>query len=152
MPQRRQTLLLALALAFPFAAPVLAADLSPVGTWTTIDDATHKPKSVVQITEDNGVLSGKVMQVLESEQGPNPLCTKCTGDLKDKPVVGMQIIRDMKLDGDTWQGGSILDPHSGKTYGCRIRVTDAGSKLEVRGFKGISLLGRTQVWERRDTP
>lgn len=148
MLQRCQTALFALALALPFATSALAADLSPAGTWTTIDDATHKPKSVVEITETNGVLSGKVLQVLESEHGPNPLCEKCTGDLKDKPVVGMQIIWDMKQDGDEWKGGKILDPNSGKTYGCKIRVTDAGQKLEVRGFMGFSLLGRTQVWNR----
>lgn len=151
MMQRCQTALFALALALLFAAPALAADHTPVGTWTTIDDATGKPKSVVEISETNGELSGKVVQVLQSEHGTNPLCVKCTGALKDKPVVGMQILWGMKQNGDAWQGGKILDPNSGKTYGCKMRVTDAGQKLEVRGFMGFSLLGRTQVWNRGTT-
>ncbi|MCK9538566.1 DUF2147 domain-containing protein [Dokdonella sp.] len=140
-----------LALAFVFAAiPVAAADLSPVGTWTTIDDATGKAKSVVQISESNGELTGTVLEVLESDQGPNPLCTKCKGDLKDQPVTGMRIIWGMKQDGDTWQGGKILDPKTGKIYGCKLHVIDDGQKLEVRGFMGFSLLGRTQVWVRKE--
>lgn len=150
---KRSTALLVLALALPFAAPAWASDsTSPVGTWTTIDDTTQKPKSVVEISESNGELSGKVLQVLQSDQGPHPLCTKCTGDLKDKRIEGLQIISGLKKEGDAWQGGKILDPKSGKVYDCKIHLTDGGQKLEVRGFKGISLLGRTQVWERKSTP
>jgi uncharacterized protein (DUF2147 family) len=149
MLSRCQSALLAFAL---FAAPALAAAASPVGTWTTIDDATGKPKSVVEISEANGELTAKVLQVLQSEHGTHPLCTECKGDLKDKPVVGMQIIWGMKQDGDEWKGGKILDPKTGKVYGCKLHVTDNGQKLEVRGFMGFSLLGRTQVWERKEAP
>lgn len=140
------------ALALTFGAPALAADLSPVGTWTTIDDATGKPKSVVQITEDNGKLQGKVLEVLQSEQGPHPTCTKCEGERKDQPIEGMTIMWDVVKDGDSWDGGRILDPKSGKVYKVKLTPTDNGQKLDVHGYVGFSLLGRSQVWERKATP
>ena len=147
MSYRRPSALLALALAV--AAPAYAAEMTPVGTWTTIDDATGKPKSIVQITESNGTLEGKVLEVLQSEQGAHPVCKECDGERKDKPVEGMVIIWGVSKDGDVWDGGKILDPKNGKTYGCKMHLTDGGQKLEVRGFVGFSLLGRTQTWERQ---
>jgi uncharacterized protein (DUF2147 family) len=137
------------AFALAFGAPALAADGSPVGTWTTIDDTTGKPKSVVEISENNGELSGKILEVLQSDQGPNPVCKECEGERKDQPVTGMIIIWGMKQDGNAWEGGKILDPKSGKIYGCILTPVDGGQKLEVRGFKGFSLLGRTQTWVRK---
>jgi len=147
MLQARQTALLALALAI--GAPALAADTSPVGTWTTIDDATGKPKSIVQITESGGKLEGKVLEVLQSEQGPHPLCKECDGDRKDKPIEGMTIIWDVQKDDDVWDGGRILDPKNGKVYKVKLTLTDNGQKLDVHGYIGFALLGRSQVWERR---
>jgi len=147
MLQARQTALLALALAI--GAPALAADTSPVGTWTTIDDATGKPKSIVQITESGGKLEGKVLEVLQSEQGPHPLCKECDGDRKDKPIEGMTIIWDVQKDDDVWDGGRILDPKNGKIYKVKLTLTDNGQKLDVHGYIGFALLGRSQVWERR---
>jgi len=147
LPRRISILL---ALVFVSAAPLALAQDSPVGTWTTIDDTTGQPKSIVQISEQDGELTGKVVEVLQSDQGPNPLCTACKGDLKDQPVTGMRIIWGMKQDGDAWKGGRILDPKSGKVYGCNMHLTDDGRKLEVRGFMGMALLGRTQVWQRRE--
>lgn len=139
-----------LALALLIGAPALAQDLSSAaGQWTTIDDATGKPKSIVQIDISGDQLSGKVLEVLQSDQGPHPVCKECSGDRKDQPIEGMTIIWGMKKSGDGWAGGSILDPKSGKTYGCKIQLADGGQKLEVRGFKGFSLLGRTQVWQRK---
>jgi uncharacterized protein (DUF2147 family) len=153
-PFRRSRAMPLLPALFAFAlvfatAPAVAADLTPVGTWTTIDDATGKPKSVVEITESGGELTGKVVEVLQSDQGPNPLCKECEGERKDQPVTGMTIIWGMKQDGDRWEGGKILDPKTGKVYGCILTPTDGGEKLQVRGFKGFSLLGRTQVWQRK---
>jgi uncharacterized protein (DUF2147 family) len=139
----------AFAAALLCSAPALAADTSPAGVWTTIDDTTHQPKSVVEITEQNGELTGKVQAVLQSDQGPNPVCKDCEGERKNQPVTGMTIIWGMKKDGDGWSGGKILDPKNGKVYGCKMHLTDNGQKLEVRGFIGFSLLGRTQVWERK---
>jgi uncharacterized protein (DUF2147 family) len=147
MLQRCQPALFALALVF--GAPALAADLTPVGTWTTIDDTTHKPKSIVQITEDNGKLQGKVLQVLQSDQGPHPLCKKCEGERKDQPVEGMTILWGVSKDGDVWDGGKILDPKTGKIYKVKLTVADNGQKLDVHGYIGFALLGRSQVWERK---
>lgn len=133
-----------------FGSIALAADpASPVGSWTTIDDSTGKPKSIVELSEQNGELTGKVVEVLQSEQGPHPICKECEGERKNQPIEGMQIIWGMKKDGDTWAGGKILDPKTGKVYNCKIHVADGGQKLEMRGFMGISLLGRSQVWERK---
>jgi uncharacterized protein (DUF2147 family) len=133
-------------------AHAFAAETSPVGTWKTVDDKTGQAKSFVEITEQNGELTGKVKEVLQSDQGPNPICKECEGDRKNQPVTGMTILWGMKKDGDGWSGGRILDPKTGKEYGCKIKLSDDGQKLEVRGFMGFSLLGRTQVWERQAAP
>jgi uncharacterized protein (DUF2147 family) len=130
------------------ADPVFAADATPVGIWRTIDDTTKQPKSIVEIVEVNGELTGKVKQILQSDKGPNPVCDDCEGERKGQPVLGMTIIWGMKKDGDVWDGGTILDPNNGKTYGCKLTPSEDGKTLQVRGFKGFSLLGRTQVWER----
>jgi uncharacterized protein (DUF2147 family) len=148
MPMRHVLTAFVAAAAFS-AMRAFAADATPVGVWKTIDDKTGQPKSIVEITEQNGELSGVVKEVLQSDQGTNPVCKECEGDRKDKPVVGMQIIWGMKKDGDTWEGGKILDPKNGKEYGCKMHVLDDGKKLEVRGFIGFSLLGRSQTWERQ---
>ena len=138
------------------ALPLLAmsfsvfAQESPVGTWTTIDDETGKPKSVVEIYEArDGSLAGRVDEILQSDRGPNPVCDKCSGANKDKPVKGMVILWGIKQKGNTWEGGKILDPASGKVYSVKVTPTEGGSKLEVRGFMGFSLLGRTQTWVRQ---
>lgn len=136
------------ALCLVVAGYAFAASDSPVGVWKTIDDVTGKPKSLVEITEHNGVLEGKVLQVLQSDQGPHPICDKCGGERHNKPVEGMTIMWDMRRDDDVWDGGHILDPKNGKTYGCKIALIEGGAKLKVRGFIGFSLLGRTQIWER----
>jgi len=125
------------------------AQNSPVGKWQTIDDATGKPKSIVTIWEESGKLFAKIDEVLNADaDNPNHLCIHCQGDLKDKPEVGLRILWDMKKDGDEWSGGKILDPHNGKVYRCTISLEDSGRKLKVRGFIGISLIGRTQYWTR----
>ena len=124
------------------------ADMSPVGIWKQIDDKTGEAKSLIQISDVNGELTGKVLKVLKSRKGPNPLCDKCSGALKNQPVTGMEILRGMKPDGSSWSGGTILDPKSGRTYRCDMKVIDGGQKLKVRGYIGFSLFGRTQVWLR----
>ena len=124
---------------------------SPAGRWKTIDDETGKVKSIVAIREENGRLYGKIEKVLDSDQpGPNPLCLKCEGDLKNKPENGLQIMWDLKKDGNEWSGGQILDPHNGKVYRCYISLEDGGKKLKVRGYIGFALLGRTEYWVRME--
>jgi uncharacterized protein (DUF2147 family) len=132
------------------AAQAFAATDTPVGTWTQVDDATGRPKSIIEITRlPDGTLQGVVKQVLFSDQGTHPICDKCEGGRHDKPVVGMTIMWGVKRDGDVWNGGQILDPHIGKTYKVRLKLADGGRKLDVRGYIGFPLLGRSQVWLRR---
>ncbi len=133
------------------ASNAFAQATSPVGRWTTIDDETKKPKSVIAIWEENGKLFGKIEKLfLEPNEKQDPVCDKCQGDLKDKPILGMTILRDLKKDDDEWTGGTVLDPANGKTYKCKIAVEDGGKKLKVRGYIGLSLLGRTQHWVRAE--
>ena len=132
-----------------FLSPAFAAGETPVGRWVTIDDKDHQPRSVIEIVDSGSGLQGRIVKIYD-RPGDNPahLCRKCKGDLKDKPVVGMTVISGVKQDGDVWDGGTIMDPGSGNTYSAKLTPTDAGQKLDVRGYMGISLLGRTQTWVR----
>ena len=130
---------------------VMAQSVSPVGVWKTIDDVTGKERSIVRIVEVNGALQGTVENIFERPgDDPDHLCDKCKGDLKDKPVIGMTILWDLKDKGDVWKGGKILDPDNGKTYSCKMELAEEGKELNVRGFIGISLIGRTQTWYRME--
>lgn len=116
------------------------------GKWTTIDDHTGKEKSVVEIYENNGMVYGRIVQILDKAK-ENKLCDKCEGANKGQPVKGMVILQGLEKDGDTWEDGSILDPETGKIYKCHITL-DNPNKLKVRGYIGFSLIGRTQYWNR----
>lgn len=132
------------------SAPLLAATDSPVGLWKNIDDVTGQAKALIEISANAGVLEGRIVQLFrQSDEEQNPLCAKCTGTLHEQPVLGMTILTGLKKDGDEWDDGAILDPNNGKVYRCKIALVDGGTKLEVRGFIGISLFGRSQVWERQ---
>jgi uncharacterized protein (DUF2147 family) len=137
-------------LAITFVASMAQAQESIVGRWKTIDDETGKPKSVVVITEKDGAIVGKIESLFrEPTEDQNPKCDKCSGDKKDQLIIGMQILSGLKKDGDKkWSGGEILDPKNGKTYSCKLEIIENGQKLKLRGFIGVSLLGRTQVWQR----
>ena len=139
-----------IALGLLCAAQAYAADTTPAGTWTQVDDATGKPKSIIEITEQpDGTLQGVVKQVLFSDQGTHPICDKCEGERHNKPVDGMVIMWGVKKDDDVWDGGQILDPNNGKTYKVKLSLTDNGRKLDVRGYIGMPMLGRTQTWLRK---
>lgn len=116
------------------------------GKWKTIDDETGEAKSIVEIYEKDGKIYGKVVEILNPAK-KNATCKECKGADKDKPILGLVIIRGLEKDGDEWTDGDILDPNKGKFYSCTIEM-DGKDKLEVRGYMGISLLGRTQVWHR----
>jgi len=132
-----------------FSGSAFAQEPSPVGNWKTIDDKTGKVKSIVKITETNGELQGVVEKVFSPPtESEHPICDKCEGERKDKPVIGMTIMSGLKKTGDEYTGGQILDPAEGKTYKCRIKLAEDGKTLNMRGFIGISLLGRTQTWLR----
>ena len=139
----------ALAVSFLLACPSRASEASVIGRWVTVDDKTGAPRSVVEIAEADGTLQGKIAKIYdEPGQSPSDLCTKCSGDLKDKPILGMKILAGLKRDGDAWDGGTILDPDSGNVYSATLGLSDSGKKLVVRGYLGISLFGRSQTWIR----
>ena len=140
----------ALALATVGAFGHAQAQMTPVGSWHTIDDKTGEIKSLVVITESNGVLSGHVDKLLRKEADQKAVCNKCTDDRKDKPMLGLEIIRAArKAEGkDVWEDGNIVDPDNGTVYKLKMTPIEGGSKLEVRGFIGFALLGRTQTWIR----
>jgi uncharacterized protein (DUF2147 family) len=120
---------------------------SPVGRWKTIDDATGKVKSIVSIQERNGKLSGTI-EALFDPPVPRPTCYLCTGAMKDQPLVGLQVLWGFHPDGNTWSGGQILDPETGKVYRASLALEDGGRKLRLHGYIGIPLLGRTERWLR----
>ncbi len=115
------------------------------GKWKTIDDETKQPKSVVEIyKKSDGKYYGKITQLLIKPENPN--CVACKDDRKGKPLTGLEIIRGLKKEGNEFTGGTITDPKTGKTYKCTI--TKSGDQLSVRGYVGISLMGRTQTWQK----
>lgn len=123
-----------------------ANPISPVGYWKTIDDKTELAMAIVEIyPTEEGTLEAKVVEILDEEHGPNPRCQECPGELRDKPVMGMVVMWDLKEDDGRWTGGRILDPRKGKVYKAKVALTDEGN-LEVRGYIGLSLFGRTQIW------
>ena len=116
------------------------------GKWKTIDDETKQPKSIVEIFKaSNGKYYAKISQLLIKPE--NNTCVKCTDDRKNKPLIGLEIVRGLSKDGNEFSGGTITDPKSGKTYKCTIK-TNGTDKLDVRGYIGFSLIGRTQTWHK----
>jgi len=127
------------------------AQATPVGLWKTIDDDTKKEKSLVRITDSGGVLTGKIEKLLDPATKPDAVCDKCSDDRKDKPMLGLTIVRNARQDADDpalWIGGDITDPKNGKVYRLRLKPVDGGKTLEVRGYIGMPMLGRTQTWVR----
>ena len=127
------------------------AQMTPVGLWQSIDDGNGQPKAEISIAQRaDGGLTGKVERSLLVNSTTDTNCVLCTDDRKNQPKVGLEIIRGgKKADGkDVWEGGKILDPENGKEYSLRLTPTDGGRKLEVRGYIGAPILGRTQVWNR----
>jgi uncharacterized protein (DUF2147 family) len=129
-------------------SPVLAlAQATPVGLWKTIDDDGKTAKSLVRISEQGGTLVGSIDKLLDPTAPADAKCDKCSDDRKDKPVLGLQIIRGVKAEGDgVWGGGEVLDPNNGKTYRTRLKPVDGGKKLEMRGY--IGPFYRSQLWQR----
>jgi len=119
---------------------------SVTGKWKTIDDETGQAKSIVEVYEQNGKIYGKVVEILNPAKKDSK-CTKCKGADKDKPINGLVIIKGLTKDGNEWTDGDILDPQKGKLYSCTIKL-DGADKLSVRGYMGISMLGRSQTWHR----
>lgn len=127
-----------------FAALSMQAQ-TVTGKWKTIDDETGKAKSIVEISEKNGKLYGKVVEILTDKKDAK--CDKCSGADKGKPIKGLTIIKGLSKDGKEYSGGTITDPSSGKEYKCVVKLNGT-EKLDVRGYVGIQALGRTQTWVR----
>ncbi len=139
-----------LILAMFFFAPFSFANDSPVGLWKTIDDKTNKPRSLVRIVEENGEYKGIVEKGLREDDNPERVCEKCDAPRKNQKIQGMTFMWGLKKDGNEFKGGEILDPENGKIYRCKMKLVDGGKKLDVRGFIGIALIGRTQTWWREE--
>ena len=124
------------------------AQNTPAGLWRNTDDKTGEAKAEIRITETAGVLSGKIEKRLLVTPGTGDVCVPCGDDRKDKPIVGLEIIRGAKkAEGrDIWEGGKILDPENGRNYTLKMTPIEDGKKLEVRGSFGP--FGRTQTWTR----
>lgn len=126
---------------------VFAASLD--GTqWQTVDDKTGEKKAIIQLNEKGGKVSGKIIKVLDKQKA-KAVCTKCFGSLKNKPVEGLQILTGLKADGNNqWSDGKLVDPESGKVYSGKITLSDNGQSLDLRGYVGTPLFGRSQTWQR----
>lgn len=125
-----------------------SAQMTPIGTWHSFDEKSGEIKSELVIEQVNGVLRGYISKLLRKGAEQKRLCTECSDDRKDKPVLGMEIIRGAQKEKDeaVWSAGKILDPENGKEYALKLTPIEEGKKLEVRG--SILFIGRTQTWAR----
>ncbi|MCE3603688.1 DUF2147 domain-containing protein [Massilia sp. P8910] len=143
--------LIAAMLAMSPALALAQETASPVGLWKNIDDVTGKPKALIRISEHNGEIQGKLEKLFRPEgTDQNPKCTKCEGANKDQPMLGLTFMSGLKKEGDEYTGGQILDPDNGKVYKSKLKVVDGGKKLNVRGYMGMPMFGRSQVWVREE--
>ena len=137
------------AIVFAVIAAPTWAQMTPEGLWRNIDDKTGEAKAEIRIKDNGtGALNGALEKRLAKDAKPEDLCKECSDDRKDKPLLGLEIIRNAKkAEGkDVWEGGKILDPENGRNYTLRMTPIESGKKLEVRG--SIGPFGRTQTWVR----
>ncbi len=116
-----------------------------VGKWKTIDDATKQPKAIVEIYEKSGKLYGKITSILNPNE-QDKQCVKCTGTQKNQPILGL-VILNATPDGADTAAGEILDPNNGKNYSCNLTL-ESKNVLKIRAYIGLSIIGRTQYWQR----
>lgn len=125
---------------------------SPVGRWHTIDDKDGKPRGIIDITQHNGTLEGRIAGTLRPNEPSQATCERCPDERRGKKMLGLVILTGLKQQGQgasaIWTGGKILDPDSGKIYDVKLELAAGGRTLNVRGYLGIALLGRTQRWQR----
>jgi uncharacterized protein (DUF2147 family) len=126
-------------------APLVMAQ-SPEGNWNIPDEKTGKKRATAQLRISNGVLNGTIVQIFPIP-GDTGVCQNCSGNFKNKPVVGLQFLWGLRENAKgVWEGGHVLDPKTGKIYKVNISIKD--NKLHMRGFIGVTMLGRTQTWVR----
>jgi len=129
--------------------PLGATEPSAVGLWEQVDENSGKAESWFKVTERNGVYEGTIVKIFfKPGEDPNWICDKCGGAERGKPVLGLTLIKGMHRHGDTYEDGTIMDPRDGSVYHAVMRLSPDGRKLEVRGYVGISLFGRSQIWNR----
>lgn len=133
---------------FVFLISLSAFGQSCIGKWITVDDDTYKKKSVVNLYRKDGKMYGKVEKLYPVKgQEDNPKCTECEGSLKNKYVIGLQIVTGLNWNGSEWSGGTILDPENGEVYKAKMWLDpDNSDRLMVRGYYGPFY--RTQTWIR----
>ena len=130
-------------------ASLRAAEPSAVGLWEQVDEKSGKPESWFKITERNGAYEGNIVKIFfKPGEDENWVCDKCEGAERGKPVLGLALIKGMQRNGSSYENGTIMDPRDGAVYRALMKLSPDGQKLEVRGYLGISLLGRSQVWNR----
>ena len=117
-----------------------------IGQWETYDDKTKEKTAVIEIYQTDNLYFAKIVKSFKGEK--NALCENCKGINKNKPIIGLVVIENIKKDGNEFNGGTVLDPDNGETYKCNLKLIN--NKLEVRGYIGFSLLGRTQYWVRKE--
>ncbi len=123
---------------------------SPIGLWKTIDDKTGSPRAIVRIYEQDGKLYGRIERSF-TPGAENRVCGVCKDERKDHPIIGLIIIRNIQSKDGEYAGGDILDPDTGTIYRCKFHLDQDGTRLIVRGYIGISLLGRSQTWQRQNS-
>lgn len=132
------------------ALPMAASAAPMTGVWETVSDRTGEAEALVRITETRGHLEGTVEKIFSPPAlSPHPVCENCEGDLRNKPVVGLVILRATMTTSPDRAEGEILDPDEGQVYQCKLHLVPGGERLEVRGYIGFELFGRTQIWHRR---
>jgi uncharacterized protein (DUF2147 family) len=136
--------------AFPLIAGAAGGDLdltSPAGLWQPLDGNTGEPLGLIRLYEVKGRFFGRIEPSSPSDD-PNERCTRCTDERRNQPIIGLVILRNLRLEDGEYVGGDVLDPDTGRVYRCKFHLIDGGRRMVMRGYIGISLLGQSQIWRR----
>ncbi len=122
---------------------------SVFGRWKTIDDRTGKPKAIIAIYQEDDMLHGKVVEILEPGR-EDAVCDKCDGELRDQPILGMTILENLEQGSKgVWKGKTLFDPEQAMTFRCKIWLNPNNpDELKVRGY--LAFIFRTQTWVRAE--